>query len=92
MEGNIIVTGFGPFGVHQVNASWQSVKLLPSEIDGYNVIKEEVPVSYEFVDSKVYSLWEKYNPEVYNMSGWVFKCNIFLFSAGDTCWCFKLCK
>ncbi|XP_068894659.1 pyroglutamyl-peptidase 1 [Tenebrio molitor] len=64
MEGNIIVTGFGPFGVHQVNASWQSVKLLPSEIDGYNVIKEEVPVSYEFVDSKVYSLWEKYNPEL----------------------------
>ncbi|RZC42601.1 origin recognition complex subunit 1 [Asbolus verrucosus] len=62
--GNIIVTGFGPFGVHSVNASWESVKLLPKEINEYNIIKEEIPVSYDTVDKRIHVLWEEYQPRL----------------------------
>lgn len=63
-SGNIIVTGFGPFGEHSVNASWQSVKLLPPEIDGYTIIKAEIPVAYEVIDKKIHNFWKEYNPIV----------------------------
>ncbi|XP_063919336.1 pyroglutamyl-peptidase 1 [Zophobas morio] len=62
--GNIIVTGFGPFGEHRINASWECVKQLPQEIDGYNVIKEEIPVSYDTIDKKIQALWKEFNPEL----------------------------
>ncbi|XP_008195874.1 pyroglutamyl-peptidase 1 [Tribolium castaneum] len=61
-SGNIIVTGFGPFGDHAVNASWESVKLLPQEVDGYTIIKEEISVAYETVDKKIHLMWKEYNP------------------------------
>jgi pyroglutamyl-peptidase len=56
----VLVTGFGPFRHYRVNASWEAVKLL--EMDDVNLVKREVPVSYEEVDRVIPKLWEEYNP------------------------------
>lgn len=65
---NILITGFGPFGVHKINASWECVSLLPNEIQGYNIIKKEIPVMYSYVEENIPQLWNKYNPKVsYNL-------------------------
>ena len=64
----IVVTGFGPFGIHLKNASWEAVKLLPDmyveqECDVQLVI-EEIPVAYEDVNTIVPELWNTYQPLV----------------------------
>ncbi|XP_050294487.1 pyroglutamyl-peptidase 1 isoform X2 [Anthonomus grandis grandis] len=61
---NILVTGFGPFGIHNVNASWEAVKSLPDKIQGYRIIKEEIPVSYKHVEDNIPLLWLQYQPKL----------------------------
>lgn len=64
----LIVTGFGPFGIHSVNASWEAVKLLRNMHveDECNVrlVTEEIPVAYDEVDKMVPQLWNKHEPLV----------------------------
>ena len=62
----ILVTGFGPFENHQVNASWEAVKLLPSIFldKTINLIVYEIPVDYKYVCEKIPKLWETYKPQV----------------------------
>ncbi|XP_018571007.1 pyroglutamyl-peptidase 1 [Anoplophora glabripennis] len=62
MTNNIIVTGFGPFRNHNVNASWEAVKLLPDSFYGFNIIKQEIPVTYYHVENYVPDLWNTFNP------------------------------
>ena len=74
MENNenktILVTGFGPFGKHIVNASWEAVKELKKmsedlkETFGVNLITEKVPVVYEYVSKKIPQLWVEHKPMV----------------------------
>ncbi|CAG9830088.1 unnamed protein product [Diabrotica balteata] len=59
---SILVTGFGPFAGHAINASWQSVQLLPDEVNGIKVIKKEVPVEYVYVESEIPQLWKEHTP------------------------------
>lgn len=40
----ILVTGFEPFGDDAVNPSWEAVKLLDDEIEGFRVLKKQLPV------------------------------------------------
>lgn len=55
----IVVTGFGPFGEHKTNASWQAVQAVPNlwklseHKDDVEIIVDEVPVSYDFVKTQV---------------------------------------
>lgn len=68
-DDTVLVTGFGPFGVHAVNASNECVKLLPSlglerEL-GIRLITKEIPVDYQYVQSNVPKFWETYKPKVY---------------------------
>lgn len=64
----IVVTGFGPFGMHIKNASWEAVKLLQhmhleEELD-VNLEVKEIPVAYDEVDKIIPELWEKHQPLV----------------------------
>lgn len=71
---NILVTGFGPFRDHIVNASWESVRLLPNEElrpppnlrpgTKINLIVHQIPVIYQYVCDHMQQLWEKYKPDV----------------------------
>ncbi|XP_047230508.1 pyroglutamyl-peptidase 1-like isoform X2 [Girardinichthys multiradiatus] len=60
----VVVTGFGPFGEHTVNASWVAVQEMKKLGLGENVDLhiEEVPVEYQKVQSLVPSLWKQYHP------------------------------
>jgi hypothetical protein len=57
----IIVTGYGQFRGHEVNASGEAVKLLPEKIDVqgkiYEIRKIFVEVEYEDVDRKIDEIW-----------------------------------
>ncbi|ENN73675.1 hypothetical protein HUJ04_004608 [Dendroctonus ponderosae] len=60
----VLVTGFGPFGEHAVNASWEAVSLLPGTIAGCTIVKQEIPVLYRQVEEIVPRLWHRYNPKL----------------------------
>ncbi|KAJ8383311.1 hypothetical protein AAFF_G00221710 [Aldrovandia affinis] len=62
----VVVTGFGPFGEHTVNASWVAVKELQKLGLGPDVELHvhEVPVEYQTVKSMVPLLWEQYRPQL----------------------------
>lgn len=60
----ILVTGFGPFRNHHINASWEAVRLLPDAIDDLKLVKVEIPVLYDNVETKIPALWKELEPEV----------------------------
>lgn len=66
----ILVTGFGPFDKHMVNASWEAVKELQKlwidskEFSDIKLIIRQVPVSYRDVSTQIPQLWKKYNPTI----------------------------
>lgn len=68
----VLVTGFGPFNEHTINASWQAVSILPElNFQDIELIIEEIPVKYKDVDNRIAELWDTHNPIVRN--------NTFLF-------------
>lgn len=60
----ILVTGFGPFGNHRINASWEAVKLLPDELMGYRILKKQIPVCYKDVDETIPEMWNEFKPKL----------------------------
>ncbi|MFV0479009.1 MAG: pyroglutamyl-peptidase I [Anaerorhabdus sp.] len=60
----ILVTGFDPFGGEKVNPAIESVKKLPDVIEGWDVVKLEIPTichqSLEVIDKAI----QKENPDV----------------------------
>ncbi|KAF7692450.1 pyroglutamyl-peptidase 1 [Silurus meridionalis] len=62
----VIVTGFGPFGEHSVNASWVAVQELMKLGLGASVDLHviEVPVEYQEVQNRLPSLWDQYHPQL----------------------------
>lgn len=60
----VLVTGFGPFGVHKVNASWVVVQHVAKLGLGDDVclIVKEVPVAYKSVKTDIPLLWAEFNP------------------------------
>lgn len=66
MEQDVVfLTGFGPFGVHNVNASWEAVKLLTDElVGGCRVKTAEIPVVYTYVEENISRIWDEHKPKV----------------------------
>lgn len=65
----VVVTGFGSFGVHTINASTEAVKLLPTldienELNIQLVIVKEIPVVYDYVQNNIPELWKTYKPKL----------------------------
>lgn len=64
----VLVTGFGPFANHPVNASWEAVKLIKKEeLEkklNIELVLLEIPVTYENVDEFAPALWETHTPKV----------------------------
>ena len=57
----IVVTGFGPFGEHSTNASWEGVRLVP-ELWGRRqppVRVEQIPVQYSWVQGEEEARWRE---------------------------------
>ena len=44
---NILITGFAPFGGETINPSYEAVRLLPDEIAGHTIKKQELPVTFQ---------------------------------------------
>ncbi|XP_002731379.1 pyroglutamyl-peptidase 1-like [Saccoglossus kowalevskii] len=60
----VVVTGFGPFGEHKVNASSVAVQELKKLNlgDDVSLVTEEMPVIYEDIQEIVPSLWKQHQP------------------------------
>ena len=51
-QDRVVVTGFGPFGAHKVNASWvavQELKAIGLEDPFVDLVVEEITVAYDYV-------------------------------------------
>ena len=68
MKPIVLVTGFGPYINHPVNASWEAVKIMnKDEVEkkhNVELVQIELPVTYENVDEFVPALWETHTPKV----------------------------
>ncbi|KAH3834281.1 pyroglutamyl-peptidase 1-like [Dreissena polymorpha] len=62
----VVVTGFGPFGDHTVNASWECVKCLQEMTlgDDIRLFVHELPVVYTTVKKKVPEIWADHKPDL----------------------------
>ena len=61
----ILITGFEPLRQFwTINPSWEAVRLLPDEIDGADIIKEEIPIVYDKAERKLTELIEMHRPDV----------------------------
>ena len=59
----IIVTGFVPFGCEEINPSYEAIKLLPDTFEGHQLIKLEMPVSYDVCPSLLEWMIVHYRPD-----------------------------
>lgn len=60
----LLITGFDPFGGEEINPSWEAVKLLPSNINGYALTKLNIPVVFGDALSALLSEADKVHPDV----------------------------
>ena len=59
----ILVTGFEPFGSHHSNPSWDAVEVLPEEIEGVQIVKRKLPVSFRRFSAPLEAAIEEERPD-----------------------------
>lgn len=59
----ILVTGFEPFGSHRSNPSWGAVEALPEEIEGAQIVKLRLPVSFQRFSAPLEAAIERERPD-----------------------------
>lgn len=64
MTNRVLITGFGPFANHPVNASSETLKILRKElaVDGILFDFEELSVVYESTKNFISSYWKRNSP------------------------------
>ncbi|WP_297501550.1 pyroglutamyl-peptidase I [Thermococcus sp.] len=65
----VLVTGFEPFGGEGINPSWEAVKGLPDEIDGAEIVKHRLPVTFRGVRELLPRLIVRERPDVIVLTG-----------------------
>ena len=60
----LLITGFEAFGGEEINPSWEAVKRLPQEINGYSLTKLQIPVVFGEAAKMVIDTAEKEACEV----------------------------
>lgn len=60
----LLITGFEPFGGESINPSWEAVKLLPNEINGYSLTKLLIPVVFGEAAKNVINASDEICPDV----------------------------
>ncbi|MDV3103803.1 pyroglutamyl-peptidase I [Thermococcus waiotapuensis] len=65
----VLVTGFEPFGGESINPSWEAVKALPGEINGAEIVKHLLPVTFRGVREVLPRLIVKERPDVVILTG-----------------------
>ena len=60
----LLISGFEPFGGEEINPSIEAVRLLPSEIGGYEISKICLPVVFSEAAELVIKEAERINPDV----------------------------
>ena len=58
----LLITGFEPFGGEEINPSWEAVKRLPEEINGYAIHKLLIPVVFGEAAEMVIAVAERISP------------------------------
>ena len=60
----VLLTGFEPFGQEQVNSSWEAVKSLPELVEGAEIVKMCLPVSFNKAGMVLEQAIDLYRPDV----------------------------
>lgn len=65
----VLVTGFQPFGKETMNPSFEAVRMLPDEIAGAQIVKEEIPVVFRKGGQAVHQAVRRENPDIVILVG-----------------------
>lgn len=65
----ILVTGFTPFNGESINPSYEAVKMLPDELEGWKIVKKEIPTVYRKSGEALVSYIEAEKPSYVLMVG-----------------------
>ncbi len=60
----IVITGFDPFGGERKNPAYEAIKLMPDVIEGYEIVKVEIPTVFYKSVERVKAAIEKESPEL----------------------------
>ncbi|MCQ2336416.1 MAG: pyroglutamyl-peptidase I [Paludibacteraceae bacterium] len=65
----LLLTGFEPFGKYNVNPSWEMVKAFPDAVEGGEVVKLQLPVSFKRGPKVLRQAIDDFNPDFILMFG-----------------------
>lgn len=60
----VLITGFDPFGGESINPAFEAVRALPDTIEGYEIIKKEIPTVFEKSYKVLFETIEQVKPEI----------------------------
>ena len=65
----LLITGFAPFGGDKVNPSWQAVQALPDRVGDWELVKQELPVTFRGAPEALFAAVDEAEPDAVLMVG-----------------------